>query len=253
MKRKLLSLVLIISLLSFPLPSQATIPVIDVASIAQLVEQIHHMLAMIKELQQLNDWADIDHINLAGKKFSKFFTQYKSLFNKILDEVNGYQNGGLLGQIERLDEIYFSYHDNWEEEDKADDFTTKADANFRALKKQVLWTKIQLKHAAKVAAKVRDSIPDQEAQIQGLLDDTSQAVGMMQSVKIGNQLTGMVAKSLQTLNLQLSEVIQENTASGLEKNEKDGLQKNRQREAIKGFGEDRAQKDQAPLNPVGAF
>lgn len=253
MKKTLLSLVMAFSILVAPPLSQAAMPVIDVASIAQLIEQIHHMMTMIDQLKDLNNWAEIDHTNLAGKKFKQFFSKYRKMFDDIMKEIEGYQDGGLLGQIERLDEVYFPYHEGWEDEDREDDFTTKADPKIRAIKKQILWTRIQLKHAAKVAAKVRDTIPQQEEQIQVLLDDTAQAVGLMQSVKIGNQISGMMAKSLQTLNLQLTEIIQERAASGLEQNHKDGLQKNRQREAIKDFGVRQSPVQTNPLNPVGAF
>ena len=233
--------------------AQAQFVVVDPAAVAQLVQQVEQAITMINQLQSLNNWEEIDHTNLASGKYNTFISQYRDLFDKIMDEIEGYQNGGLLGQIDRLDEVYFSYHNDWEQNDQAGDFTTKANPKHRAIKKQILWTKIQLKHAAKVAAKVRETIPKQEEQIQGLLDDTAQAVGIMQSIKIGNQISGMVAKSLQTLNLQLTEVIQENAASGLERNNKDGLQKNRQREAIKDFGIRSSNPRPVPLNPIGNF
>ena len=252
-KYKFLSVILSAYLVVIPQLSHSALPVVDVASIAQLIQQIKHMLEVIKQLDSLNDWQKIDHTNLAGGKFRKFLSKYRQTFDDIINEVEGYQNGGLLGQIERLDEIYFPYYDDWENTDKEDDFTTKAHEKHRALKKQILWTRIQLKHSAKVASKIRDSIPIQEEQIQILLDDTAQAVGLMQSVKIGNQINGMMAKSLQSLNLQLTEVIQENSASGLEKNHKEGLQKNRQREALEGFGDPRVNSEIAPLNPIRGF
>lgn len=227
--------------------------VIDPAAVAQLIQQVQQTLTMINQLQSLNNWEEIDHTNLASGKFNTFLSQYRDLFDQIMEEIEGYQEGGLLGQIDRLDEVYFSYHNDWEGQDQAGDFTTKANPNHRAIKKQILWTKIQLKHAAKVAAKVRETIPKQEQQIQRLLDDTAQAVGIMQSIKIGNQISGMVAKSLQTLNLQLTEVIQENAATGLERNHKDGLQKNRQREAITDFGVRNSRPRPAPLNPIGRY
>lgn len=227
--------------------------VIDPAAVAQLIQQVQQTLTMINQLQSLNSWEEIDHTNISSGKYNSYIAQYRDLFNQLMEEIEGYQEGGLLGQIDRLDEVYFSYHNDWEQNDKPGDFTIKANPQHRAIKKQILWTKIQLKHAAKVAAKVRETIPQQEEQIQGLLDDTAQAVGIMQSIKIGNQISGMVAKSLQTLNLQLTEVIQENAATGLERNHKDGLQKNRQREAIKGFGERESRPRPAPLNPIGRY
>ncbi len=227
--------------------------VIDPAAVAELIAQVQHMLTMINQLESLNDWEEIDHTNLASGKFNSFLSEYRKLFDQIIEEIEGYQNGGLLGQIDRLDEVYFSYHNDWEQNDQSGDFTIEANPKHRAVKKQILWTKIQLKHAAKVASKIRETIPQQEEQIQVLLKDTAEAVGIMQSIKIGNQISGMVAKSLQTLNLQLTEIIQENSASGLERNNKDGVQKNRQREAIKDFGVRMSKPRPAPLNPIGRY
>lgn len=108
MKRKLLSFIFALSILVTPLPSHAAMPVVDVASIAQLIEQIHHMMTMIDQLKSLNDWAEIDHTNLASRKFRQFFSKYRKLFDEIMKEIEGYQDGGLLGQIERLDEVYLA-------------------------------------------------------------------------------------------------------------------------------------------------
>jgi len=204
MKHRCLSLVLIFCLLLHPLPVKAQAVVIDPAAVAQLIQQVQNTLNMINQLQDLNNWAEIDHINLASGKFSSFLSQYRKLFDEIMEEINGYQEGGLLGQIDRLDEVYFPYHDGWEQNDQSGDFTIEANPKHRAIKKQILWTKIQLKHAAKVAAKIRETIPQQEEQIQGLLKDTGESVGIMQTIKIGNEISGMMAKSLQTLNIQLT-------------------------------------------------
>lgn len=227
--------------------------VFDPAAVAQLIQQVQQTLTMINQLQSLNSWEEIDHMNIDLGAYNSYIAQYRDLFDQIMEEIEGYQEGGLLGQIERLDEVYFPYHNDWEHNDRPGDFTIIANPQHRAIKKQILWTRIQLKHAAKVAAKVRETIPKQEEQIQALLDDNAHAEGIMQSIKIGNQISGMVAKSLQTLNLQLTEVIQESAATGLERNHKDGLQKNRQREAIKGFGERESRPRPAPLNPIGRY
>ena len=229
--------------------ASATMPVIDYAAIVQLIKQVEQTVQMIKQLESLTHYAELDHISLAGKKFHKFLTDYKALFDKIINEVEGYQNGGLLGQIERLDEVYAPYHTDWEHGDE----TEALDPLRRQLKKQLLWTRIQFKHAANVAAQVRESLPNTEEQIQGFLTDTREAVGIMQTIKIGNELTGMVARTLQNLNVQLTEVIQAQAAEGLQRNQTEGHQKNRSQEALKDFGKPRSNTAPAPLNPVGAY
>ena len=122
-----------------------------------------------------------------------------------------------------------------------------------AIKKQILLTKIQMKHALKVGGKVREGLGVAESQTQVLLDDTAQAVGIMQSIKIGNQLTGMVSKSLQTLNIQMNEYTQAYAAAELEKNNVRGLVANRTREALDGFGDEARKEKPLPLNPIGKF
>ena len=227
-------------------------PVIDVAAIAQLIEQIKRFDTMIKELNTLTDYAELDHVNLASKKFGKFLSEYKKLFDDIMDEIEGYQEGGLLGQIERLDEVYFPYHTDWEDSEFTEN-AERADPLHRELAKQTLFTRIQFKHAAKVGAKIRESLPKTQEQINVLLDDTAQAVGIMQSIKIGNQISGEVAKSLQTLNVALTEQLQAQAAEGLEKNHKEGLKINRALEAIKGWGEKAPAAQKAPRNPFERF
>ncbi len=253
--RKLALLLLVVVLLlvsTWRQPAKAMIPVIDPGAIAQLVEQIKQTLEVIGQLQALNDWAQLDHLNLALGEFNAFISKYKGLLDELMNEIESYQNGGLLGQIQRLEEIYFSYSDGWENQG-ADDFTAKADPYHPALKKQLLWTRIQLKHAAKVAAKVRSSLPDTQAELHSLQQANFASEGVMQTLKVGNELTGMVARSLEVLNTQLGEVLQAQVADGLERNTRDGLQKNRAREALTGWGEKPVSESPAPLNPFGAY
>jgi conjugal transfer/entry exclusion protein len=154
----------------------------------------------------------------------------------------------MMGQISRLDEVYFPYYEGWEDKEQNEE-PLEANPLHSALAKQILWTRIQFKHAAKVGAKIRENLPATQEQINVLLDDTAQAVGLMQSVKIGNQLAGMVGKSLQTLNVALTEQIQAQAAQGLEQNHKQGLQVVRARDAIKEWGEPKPSRGTAPRNP----
>jgi uncharacterized protein YoxC len=71
----------------------------------------------------------------------------------------------------------------------------------------------------------------------------------MQSIKIGNQLAGVIGKSLQTLNVSLTEQIQAQAAQGLEQNHKQGLQVVRARDAIKDWGDPKPSSGLAPKNP----
>ena len=163
-----------------------------------------------------------------------------------------------MGAIDALETRYPGYHNDWETQDTATDPFYKdvpsdiAD-KVHIMKKQILLTKIQMKHALMVGAKIRESLPQAELQTQTLLNDTRQAVGIMQSVKIGSELTGMVAKSLQTLNVQMNEYVQAYTAHELEQNQKKGALANRAREALSDFGSDAPNVSPVPLNPIGKF
>lgn len=253
MKKLILTTLVFLSFIVPPSKSFAGgMPVIDVAAIAQLIEQIRRLETMISELNTLTHYADLDHVNLAGGKFRRFLNDYRRLFDEIMSEIEGYQEGGLLGQINRLDEVYFPYHNDWESAELTEN-AERADPLHRELAKQILFTRIQFKHAAKVGAKIRETLPQTQEQVNVLLDDTAQAVGIMQSIKIGNQISGEVAKSLQTLNIALTEHLQAQAAEGLEKNHKEGLKVNRSLEAIKGWGEQAPAPKKAPRNPFERF
>jgi hypothetical protein len=75
---------------------------------------------------------------------------------------------------------------------------------------------------------------------------------MLLAAQIGNELTGVVGKNLQTLNTQMNEFIQAYTAQNLEQNQTRGRMMNRIDEVLKGLGELR-RATPVPLNPIGAF
>jgi P-type conjugative transfer protein TrbJ len=242
-----------------PVPARAVFGVGDIvfdpAAVAQLIQQVQQTINMInqlktmgRELVSLRNWANIDHTNLAGGKFAAFLGEYKRLFDQVQQEIEGYQSGGLMGQIGRLDQVYFPYYEGWEDAEQNKE-ALEANPLHSALAKQILWTRIQFKHAAKVGAKIRENLPASQEQINVLLDDTAQAVGLMQSIKIGNQLAGVIGKSLQTLNVSLTEQIQAQAAQGLEQNHKQGLQVVRARDAIKDWGDPKPSSGLAPKNP----
>ncbi len=267
--KKCINALLAVLLLLAPVLSYAILGVGDIvydpAAVTQLYEQVKHTLAMIDQLdnmrnklQNLNKWAEIDHVNLASHKFTLFANQYKKLFDDVLHEIDDYQGGGLMGAIDALESRYPGYHDNWEVQDKPEDtfyngVAPEVAEKVHAMKKQLLLTKIQMKHAIKVGAKIRDSLPVAEAQTLKLLDDTHQAVGVMQSIKIGSELTGMVAKSLQSLNITMGEYVQAYAARELEENHRKGNLANRAREALSDFGQVVPKATGLPLNPIGQF
>lgn len=245
MRRLIISCIAVFLVCTWP-PTRAVatgVPVVDVAAIAQLIQQVKQTLEMIDQLNTLTSYAELDHINLAGRKFRQFLGEYTAQFDSIMNEIRGYQN--MFDQIGRLDEVYFPYHDDWETQDRDDPLR-------RGLKKQILWTRIQLKHAAKVGARIRETLPISQDQIATLLDDTSQAPGLMLSVKIGNQLTGMVGQGLQNLNIQMNEYIEAYSAKNLEENHLRGMQMNRMQDVMRDFAKER-NAPPAPLNPVGAY
>lgn len=258
-KTNTLAALLSASLLLQPITAHAVFGVGDIvydpAAVTQLIQQVEQTMNMLKQLKNmgrelvsLRKWADIDHTNLAGEKFATFLGEYKRLFDQVQEEIAGYQSGGLMGQIGRLDQVYFPYYEGWEDPEENKE-ALEANPLHSALAKQILWTRIQFKHAAKVGAKIRETLPSSQEQINVLLDDTAQAVGLMQSVKIGNQLAGVIGQSLQNLNISLTEQIQAQAAQGLEQNHKQGLQIVRARDAIKDWAEPRVAGRTVPKNP----
>lgn len=229
-------------LILFPLRAFAALPVVDYASIAQLIKQIEQAREMISTLQNqyrmLKNYAKLDHDGLAGRKFAEFLSGYRNQFDSILREIDGYQN--MFSQISRLDQVYLPFHDTWQEED---------DPVLKAVKKEILWTRIQMKHAAKVGAKIRETIPESQTQLESLLNDTNQAQGMLLNAQIGNQIMGEVGKGLGTLNLQMNEFLQAYSSKSLEENEARGLTIRRLDDATEGLG-DYQGSEPAPRNPI---
>jgi len=223
---------------------QASMPVIDVAAIAKLIQQIQQFEEMINTLQtqykMLKKYAKLDHEGLAGGKFGIYFSDFSTQFDQILDEIHGYQN--MFDQISRLDEVYIPYHDGWENYD-GDNVIT------HALKKQLLWSKIQMKHAAKVGATIRKTFPKSQERIETLLNDTKEAEGLLLNAQIGNQLMGEVGSNLQTLNVQMNEYLQAYTARSLEDNSSRGLYAKRLDKVLEDWGTYGGDSP-APKNPI---
>lgn len=245
MKNVLLTIIVVFSLFVPGRQVHASgVPVIDVAAIAKLVQQIQQIQTMINTLQSqyrmLRSYAKLDHEGLANGKFSIYLTGFSDQFDKVLQEIHGYQN--MFDQISRLDEVYIPYHDTWAQYN-GDNLIT------RSIKKQLLWSKIQMKHAAKVGAKIRETLPTSQERINTLLNDTHQAQGMLLTAQIGNQLMGEVGANLQTLNVQMNEYLQAYSAKSLEENESRGLYAKRLDEVMEDwgtYGGDSA----APKNPI---
>lgn len=256
--------VLLFSLLVFTQTSYATVPVIDGAAIAQLLEQIKHFKTMIDKAKRLNqqihsyreafeNWQQIDHESLAGSKFFPYLSNLTTSIDDIVNEINSYQSGGLLGQIGRLDEVYTPYHANWvgctaplnEQPD-----IYQEDSDFCKTQKRLLWTKIQLKHSAKVAKEIRDQLPNTKEQLDGLLRDVAENQSQLKSVQILSQLTGLVVQNLEKINVQLAEVIQANAARGLEENTKAGQDAT---DAMNGFDNFGVRPNPAPNREINPF
>jgi hypothetical protein len=254
----------LIALTLFVQTSWANVPVIDTAAIAQLLQQIERFDSMIKKAKRLNDqiqdyreafesWQNLDHESLAGSKFFPYLTRLTTGIDDIVNTINDYQNGGLLGQINRLDEVYTPYHTDWvgctaplnEQPDIA-----LEDSEFCKAQKRLLWTKIQLKHSAKVAAEIRNQLPDTKEELDGLLRDTAENQSQLKSVQILSQLTGLVVKNLEKINVQLAEIVQANSAQGLEQNTMKGQAATRDMKAFEDFG---VRKDTPPARGTNPF
>ncbi len=224
------------------------VPVIDAAAIANLVKQIEQAKEMIKSMNKQYDlikkYAEVDHVSLASKKFARYLSDFRKGYTNIEKIMSmkkgGYQN--MFDQIGRLDSVYGSYHDGWKK--------IKGESpEVKMMKKEMLWTKIQMKHAAKVGAAIRQTIPESQARIESLLNDTQRAPGMLLATKIGNQIMGEIGTGLQTLNVQMNEFLQAYAAKSLEENMSKGLDTKKVDELMADWGTYKA-KASAKLNPV---
>lgn len=228
--------------------------VYDPAAVAQLIKQIEETVKMIRELKdmgktldKLQDWAEIDHTALAGGWNAKWWGRYKSILDRILSTINGYQNGGAFSDIniERImrDEIYPGYHAIWEGQE---DLSTQ----WHNTKKQMLWTKIQMKHASVVGSQLRKEISAVATSTNDIHDRNMQAVGTLQAIKIGTEMTMNVVKGLELTNTHLNEFVQAYTALGLEENHAKGRFANAKDAAMKGVEDVVYDRPSAPKSPI---
>lgn len=245
----------ILTMMLYPRRAPASgFPVVDVAAIAKLVQQIQQFQEMISTLndqyKMLKHYAEIDHDGLASSKFIPFLQEFRSQFEKIMELVKSANDGSLLQQVKRLDEVYYNYHDEWEHQDNEGDYTFEIDPRYKKIKKQVLWTRKSLEHAATVGAEIQKQLPDSQEKLATLLDDTNQAQGLLLTAQIGNQIAGMTADALQKLQTTLLEQVQYQTTQSLEQNHARGWHMNRLREAYGDRGQLPPLTERVPLNPI---
>lgn len=252
MKNFLIISLLVLSIADFHADlAQADLAVIDASALRQLKKQLDELKNILHELQNLNKWEEIDHMNMDASEFAEFLTKYGRVLDELLSALESY-DGGLLGQLRKLEDIYFRYDEGWDKQGPGD-FMNEIDPYYYKQRRQILWTRIQLEHAATVAAEVRDRLPETEVELRALQQANYASDGVLLTLKIGNELTGMVARSVEVLNTQIGELLQAQIADGLEKNTREGLQKNRAREALQGWGEYTPPETLPPLNPFGAY
>ena len=175
------------------------------------------MLEVISNLRTLRGFANLDHENISIGEWNQFLNQFNSAFDEIIDVIEGYQEGGLLGQLERIDEVYFPYHEGWETANTPE-YLLEANKNIARIRKQMLWTRIQFKHAAFVAGKIRQDLPNNQVELEQALNTAHGSAGLMQAVKAGHQIAGLSARSLENLNVQIGELIQAQAGQGMEQN-----------------------------------
>lgn len=202
---------------------------------------------MGKTLDDLKEWADIDHTALAGRWNTQWWNRYKDILDRLMDKIDGYQNGGAFSDIniERImrDEIYPGYHANWED-------SPEFSEQWHNTKKQMLWTKIQMKHAASVGNQLRKEISSVATSTNDIMDRNMQAVGTLQAIKIGTEMTMNMVKGLELTNLHLNEFVQAYSAQGLEENHAKGRFANARDAAMAGIGDVHYDSPPVPKSPI---
>ena len=91
--------------------------------------------------------------------------------------------------------------------------------------------------AAKTGAKVLDSLPANQDQLDTLLNQSQGAEGILQSAQAGNQIAGLMVDQLQSLNAQLAQYNQVNLNEVMVQQSHRELSAERDSKAMDGFGE----------------
>lgn len=229
MKHAYLTFVLALSVvllrLSTPPAAYAALPTIDVAAIQQLLVQIEKFRSMIAILDNSKDLLirqfeimERDNTNLGMREMMRFMARYRDTYSSLQRAIDGYK--GLYQQIDRLDEIFPRLDLGFGEDQICTNEVEMPDGSMtceedvalgethRILKKQLLISRQQMKHALKVGSQVLEQLPRGQEELEYALMESRGAVGVLQAAQSGNEIMGLVGQRLQTLSVQLGTFVQ---------------------------------------------
>lgn len=95
--------------------------------------------------------------------------------------------------------------------------------------------------AAQTGAKVLESLPRSQIELETLVTRSQGAAGILQAAQAGNQISAMIAGNLQSLNAQLATFTQAQTAYQMRVDQAQAAQSASMKDVLKGWGKRRSE------------
>ena len=181
------------------------IPVIDVTNLTQnILTAVRTLQSNINEAQQIvNQIKSLENEfrNLQSLPFS-VVDSYRNQFQGLFDAVGRVHS--LMEDYSQLEAKFDQLYPDWSRETSllaSDVVSQKARELLEQSRQSVLG-------ASLTGAKVLQDLPKTQAELESLMTNSQNAVGILQAAQSGNQIAGLIAGNLTNLNAQLAKYTQ---------------------------------------------
>ena len=223
------------------------IPVIDVSNLSQnILTAIQTLQSNINEAKQIaNQIQSLENEfrNLESLEFSTvddYRLQFQALFEAI-GRVNGLMND--YADLERRFEDTYPNWNRSEESLPSEVISEKARDWLDKSRESILG-------ASLTGAKVLENLPDTQAKLEELVQNSQDAVGILQATQAGNQIAAQIAGNLSNLNSQLAKYSEAHMSYLLQMEQEDAATRNRMDHVLDSLYEGRRAPARQSIQPL---
>ena len=233
--KKYISRVSIILLLQFvvviPNAGATGIPVFDAGNFSQ------NVLSAIRDLMSnLNEARMIAHqVESLSNQFKNLTSlpdsiadDYANQFTQLYSKMG--QVHGMASNLANLEEQFEEYFPQYEMKSKIGGEAVSAQT-----KKWLELSRNSMLRSSMTSAKIIEDLPRSQANVEKLLDDSDNSVGILQAAQAGNQISAVVAGNLTNLNAQLATQSQAYNSVLMQINTANSASKNRMEHVLDGY------------------
>jgi len=222
------------------------LPVFDAANLTQnILTAIRTLQSNMNEAQQIvNQMQSLENefLNLESLEFS-VIDDYRSQFEALFEAVG--RVNGLVNDYAALEERFEELYPDWSHETEllpSEEVAVKTKEWLEKSRKAVLG-------ASLTGAKVLENLPETQAQLGELVQNSQEAVGILQAAQAGNQIAAQVAGNLTNLNAQLAKYTEAHMSYLMKLQQEEAAGKNNLDHALDSIYEGRKIVEKAPLQP----